>query len=445
MSVDNFNRNQNLEEQRRRKAENFRLNIQDDYDVDGTERFYDDSSELTSYSGEDVKEQIERESKKSLKRKRRAEKRELKAKNKHNRRIFRWLWIISVVIVGAMLSMFIITGMNDLLAINRTSSDTVKVQIPKDPTLEQVTDILVEKNVIDKPIYFKMFAKLTKADDDFSQGTYELRKNMDYQAIITNLEGSSSRVDTVSVTIIEGQNIIEIADTLIEEGALDDRDKFLELCNSDTFDKDFDFISDIKNADDRYYKLEGYLYPDKYEFYANEDAENVIYKFLNNYESKINEKQEFRGYDDTYTIKKMIEKSGTSYSLDEIMRIASIIQAEAANVDDMYYISSILHNRLDADSSMGVSNLGLDSTKYYPYRTASDVPESAGSNYTSKYDTYEKTGLPAGAICNPGMDAIKAALAPEDTSYYFFCHDSDGTAYYASTLYEHNANLELIE
>lgn len=442
MSVDNYNNPSSLEEQRRRRAENFRLNIQDSYD-DVPE--YDEPSELNSYSGQEVKAQIERESKKSMKRKKKAEKKELKAKNKHNRRIFRWMWIVSVVIVGAMLSMFIIVGMNDLLAVNRTSSDKVTITIPKNPTLDEVTKLLEDNNLIDEPLYFKMFATVTKSADDFSQGTYELRKNMDYQAILTNLQSSSSRTDTVFVTIIEGQSVLEIAQTLIDGNALDDKDKFLELCSSDNFDKDFDFLKAIDNSDDRYYKLEGYLYPDKYEFYVNEDPEKIIYKFLNNFESKINEKQEFSGYDGTYTVQKMIEESGTSYSLDEIMRIASIIQAEAADKEDMYYISSILHNRLSADSSMGVSNLGLDSTKYYPYRSESDLPESQKSNYVSKYDTYDNSGLPAGPICNPGMEAIKAAICPNDTGYYFFCHDSDGTAYYASTLYEHNLNLGRIE
>ncbi len=442
MSVDNYNNPSSLEEQRRRRAENFRLNIQDSYD-DVPE--YDEPSELNSYSGQEVKAQIERESKKSMKRKKKAEKKELKAKNKHNRRIFRWMWIVSVVIVGAMLSMFIIVGMNDLLAVNRTSSDKVTITIPKNPTLDEVTKLLEDNNLIDEPLYFKMFATVTKSADDFSQGTYELRKNMDYQAILTNLQSSSSRTDTVFVTIIEGQSVLEIAQTLIDGNALDDKDKFLELCSSDNFDKDFDFLKAIDNSDDRYYKLEGYLYPDKYEFYVNEDPEKIIYKFLNNFESKINEKQEFSGYDGTYTVQKMIKESGTSYSLDEIMRIASIIQAEAADKEDMYYISSILHNRLSADSSMGVSNLGLDSTKYYPYRSESDLPESQKSNYVSKYDTYDNSGLPAGPICNPGMEAIKAAICPNDTGYYFFCHDSDGTAYYASTLYEHNLNLGRIE
>ena len=111
----------------------------------------------------------------------------------------------------------------------------------------------------------------------------------------------------------------------------------------------------------------------------------------------------------------------------------------------MYYISSILHNRLTADSSLGVSSLGLDSTKFYPYRSLEDVPENDRSTYKSRYDTYDRKGLPYGPICNPGMDARIAALNPNSSDYYFFCHDSKGQAYYASTLEQQNANLEYIE
>ena len=203
-----------FEEQRRRKAANFHLMIQDNYDDEGSDAVESEPAELNSYSGQDVKAQIERESRHALKKKMRAEKKELKAKNKKNRRIFRLMWIASVLLVGAMTAVFIITGMNDLLAINRTSADTVKIQIPKDPTLDQIGDILKENDIIEQPFYFKLFAKLTKSDNDFTQGTYELSKNMDYQAIITNLEGSSSRTDTVEVTLIEGLNVVEIADKL---------------------------------------------------------------------------------------------------------------------------------------------------------------------------------------------------------------------------------------
>ena len=422
------------------KAESFHLNIQDNYDDDGSFS-YDEPEELNSYSGQDVKEQIARESKNALKKRKKAKKKELKLKNKRNRRVFRWMWVISVVIVGAMLSVYIITGMNDLLAINRQDSSTIMVEIPENPTLDEVAQTLEKNGVIDEISYFKMFAMLTKSDEGFTQGTYEMRKNMDYEAIINYLMSSGNRTDTVSVMITEGENVLEVAQTLKENGVLSETDKFLELCSSDNFDEDFSFLKDIKNGSDRYYKLEGYLYPDTYEFYKNEDAENVIYKFLNNYEMKITEKQDVRGYDKLTTVKKMVEESNSGYTLDEVMIIASIIQAEAANTDDMYNVSSILHNRLEASADLGVSNLGLDSTKFYPYRNADNAPD----NFVSKYDTYDEAGLPEGPICNPGMEAIKAALNPNSTSYYYFCHDSEGNAYYASTIYEHNANLEYIE
>lgn len=442
MGVDNYNETEKmLEEQRRRRAEQFRLNIENNSE----EPDWDDTnSELNSFSGEDVKEQLERSSKKALKKLKKEEKKAQKLKDKHNRRIFNLMWLVSVVIVGVMAAMFIITGMNDMLAINRTDSGTVQVDIPENPTLETVTAALVHKGIIDEPSYFKLYAKLTKADDDFTQGSYEMRKNMDYEAIVNYLLSSSNRTDTVSVTILEGQNVLEIANTLIEQGALNDREGFLQLLNSDDFDEDFDFLAAITNKADRYYKLEGYLYPDTYEFYLNENPKAIIYKFLNNYEQKIHEKQEVSGYSKKTTVVKMAEEQKSEYSFDDIMIIASIIQAEAANADDMYVISSVLHNRLESGAYMGVETLGLDSTQFYPYRTAKDVPASEGSNYSSKYETYTHAGLPAGEICSPGMEAILAALNPSSTGYYYFCHDKQGNAYYASTLYEQEANLEYI-
>ena len=446
MSLDNYDETEKMiEEQRRKKVEQFRLNIDEsNFDENGEKFSYDEQPELNSYSGQDVKERMARDSKQVLKQRKKEEKKMLKGKNRRNRRTFRIIWVVSVVIVGAMMSVFIISGMNDMLAINRPDPSTVNINIPKNPTVDDIADLLEKNGVIDQASYFKMFAAITKSTDGFMQGTYKIRKNMDYEAIINYLM-SNSRTDIISVTITEGQNILEIADTLKEKGTLSDTDKFLELCNSDQFDDDFSFLKEIKNGDDRYFKLEGYLYPDTYEFYKNENPEDVIYRFLNNYETKLGEKQDVEGYDNLITVRKMIDENNRGYSVDQVMTIASIIQAEAAYTDDMYYISSILHNRLTANADLGVSNLGLDSTKFYPYRSAGGVPDGTGDDYTSKYDTYSKPGLPAGPICNPGMEAIKAALNPKDTNYYFFCHDKDGNAYYAATINEHNANLESIE
>ncbi len=439
MEKTNDDRN-NFDEQRRKKAENFRLNIADEGDAKDSSA--GSSQEINSYSGQDVKEQIARESQKSLRKRKREQKKELRKRNRRNRRIFRVMWIISVILIGVMVSTYVVTGMNDLLAINRPDNTEVSVKIPEDPTLDSVTDALVRNGVIKEGSYFKMFASLTKSADDFSEGTYQLRKNMDYQAILTNLGGKSSRIDTVEVTIIEGMNVIEIADKLVEKGALNDKQKFLDYCASDKFDEDFDFLREIKNSGERYYKLEGYLYPDKYEFYHNDDPVSIIYKFLNNFEKKLYTKQAFDNYEKLYSINKMISKTNSQYTLDQILTIASIVQAEAANKEDMYVISSVIRNRLESDVDMGVMNLSLDSTKFYPYRSAEALPAAAGKNFKSRYDTYTLMGLPPGPICNPGNEAIKAALLPSSTGYYYFCHDKDGQAYYASTIEEHEANLE---
>ena len=430
-----------LEEQRRKKVKNFKLNIQNDiYDEPAVLDENVEPEELTSYSGEDVKQKMAKDSKHALKKKKKEEKKLAKAKNKKNKSIFRLFWFVAVLIIGSMFGMFAVTGINDMLAVNRTEDTKVKIEIPENPDLDVVTTVLVENNVIEEELFFKLFAIVTKSDDEFTQGTYEIATNKDYEAIINFLLSTSNRQDTVTVTIPEGLNVREIANTLKDNGAISDTDKFLELCNSDHFDDDYDFIKAIPNKEDRYYKLEGYLYPDTYLFYKNQDPEDVIYTFLNNFESRYEDKQEVKGYDKRVEIDKMVEES--EYSLDEIMIIASIIQAEAANKEDMYYISSIIHNRLEADVDMGVSNLGLDSTRFYPYRTKEDVPEDVRDTYVSSYDTYDKAGLPTGEICNPGIYAILAALNPNDTDYYFFCHDSDGNAHYASDIYEHNLNLE---
>ncbi len=436
---------QNLEEKRRQKAKSFTLNIQDDIYDESAKTENNEPEELNSYSGEDVKEQMAKNSKQALKKKKKIDKKLSKAKNKRNRRVFRVIWLVSVIIVGAMAGMFFVAGIDDMLAINRTEEKNVRIEIPANPNLDTVATVLEKNNIIDDKNYFKLFAKFTKADDDFTQGTYDIKTNLDYEAIINFLLSSVNRTDTVEVTIPEGRNVLEIAKLLKEKGALADEDKFLELCNSNHFDDEYSFLKDITNADDRYYKLEGYLYPDTYTFYENEDAENVIYRFLNNYESKLTEKQDVPGYDKVTTIEDMLKKNRSDYTLDQVMIVASIIQSEAADTDDMYYISSIIYNRLNADEDMGVKYLGLDSTKFYPYRTQTDIPEDARDTFESSYDTYSKEGLPAGEICNPGMNAIIAALNPKDTNYYFFCHDKDGNAYYASTIYEHNENLANIE
>ena len=381
------------------------------------------------------------ETKNHIKAKHKAQKKEKKYIDRQNRRRFRIIWWVSVALVGVTLALFMMVGVGDMLAMNRQTDKEVTISIPENPKLSDVSAELERKGVIKESGFFEMYAKLTK-NETFSQGDYKIKTNMDYEAIINYLGSMQNRTDTIKITIPEGMSVQEIAAYLVKKGVLSSPDHFLELCASEYFDEDYAFVKH-KNDSKRYYKLEGYLFPDTYECYKNERAELTITRMLDNYEYRTTNDQNVDGYSKAVNIEKLVKKD-KKYDMNEILTLASIIQAEAASVEDMYNVSSILRNRLEYDVDYGVSKLGLDSTKYYPYRSRSAVPKDQRKNYKSRYDTYTKDGLPPGPICNPGMQAILAAIYPNDTNYLFFCHAKDGTPYYAATLEEHQYNLTLI-
>ena len=126
--------------------------------------------------------------------------------------------------------------------------------------------------------------------------------------------------------------------------------------------------------------------------------------------------------------------------MDEIIIIASIIQREAGNAEQMPLVSSVIHNRLN--HSVSYPTLGCDATSNYIEKYVKpNVTSAQAQTYLSYYDTSSIKGLPAGPICNPGIDAIEAALYPEQTNYYYFCHDNSGQIYLAETNAEHDRNL----
>lgn len=497
-----------LEASRRKKINSFKLKI-DDIDDDSNDDIifpdddeYGDDSEdampslgfdIPSRSDEDNERVSEREEEKRRKKALKAERMRKKKKAKKNGCVFRVVWLVLVLILGVFLAEFLLVGINDLLGRNRGEEEKIIISVPKDANINEIAEILSEDGVINSEKYFKLYAKMTKDDDIvFTQGSYEMKNNMDYEAIINYLQSNSNRVDTVEIRFTEGMTVLEIADKLAQNGVCD-KDEFLKLCNSDEFDEDFPFLSTNRpKVGQTYYKLEGYLFPDTYEFYKGENPTTTIYRFLNNYEMRMyytkqrieikdtDEDEYNQGpqakldeygnvmYDDDgnviyetdtdkrktkkyekLTIEEQAAKKGMT--MDDLLILASMIQSEAANTEDMYNISSVFHNRLSTLSNDGYSAFGeyirgmLDSdpTMYYPYKK-NTVPDK----FESTYNTYKTAGLPAGPVCCPGMDAIKAALYPNDTNYYYFCHkaateDSGAVPYYASTSGDHQYNLAL--
>ncbi len=501
---DELNSNDELEKldtNRHKKVDSFNLNISD-FDDDEDIIFRDEiDDEIEELGGGVTEEDLDnfavparqvdddddkkipsrRESEKRRREALKAEKKRKKKKAKKNGCVFRVVWAVMVIILGVFLAEFLLVGINDLLGRNREveldedgneKQTTIIIQIPEDADLDTVAKILHENGVISSESYFKMYSKVTKHGMSFNKGSYEMKNDMDYEAIINYLQSDLNRVDTVTLQFTEGMTVMEIADKL-EENEVCNKELFLELCNSDEFDEDFTFLSDgRKNVDKTYYKLEGYLFPDTYEFYKGENAKTTIYRFLNDYEARMyytkyrieikeddtvdeygnttsdSKKKKTKKYE-KLTIEEQAKKQGMT--MDEVMILASMIQAEAASTDDMKVISSIFHNRLDTLDNSGYTafgeningTLGSDPTIYYPYKKS-----TAPANFEGTYNTYKIKGLPAGADCNPGLDAIEAAIYPDDTTYYFFCHkaateDEGAKAYYASTMAEHEYNMSL--
>ena len=330
-----------------------------------------------------------------------------------------------VILVSLTLASYLIGGSNDFLGVDRTDSE-VEVTIPENVTQDQLTDILYKSHAIDKPEFFSLFCKFTTEMEYFEPGTYTIKTNYDYKQLVNTLQSGPDLGEEITVMFREGITVQQLA-ALLEENGLHTADEILEACNSSDYDGYSD-VAAITNTSDRYYKLEGYLFPDTYQFFENDTVESILDRFLNNFENKLTDEMR----DD-------IAKSG--YTTDQIITLASIIQAEAADTKDMYKVSAVLHNRLESGAEHDIYTLDCDSTVYYPYKTANDAPEG----FVSSYSTYDNNGLPAGPICNPGLDAIMAAIYPSTSddcrNAYYFCHDSNGKAYYASTMDDHLMNM----
>ncbi len=349
-------------------------------------------------------------------------------KNKQNEQsigcLKAFLYAVSVLLVSGILSYFIVVGGLDYTGLNR-SERVVDITVPEGASTKTIAEMLKEEGLIEQSFVFRMYAKFTGADSKWQPGDFSVSPNMGYKLLVQNLQAAKAR-DTVTILIPEGFTIDKIAKRLEENGVCTATDFYHAVTEVD-YSEDYDFIKDsmeTEGYESRIYKLEGFLFPDTYEFYENCSGETVVRKLLDNFEARL----------DT-TIRSAM--SARDITMDELIILASIVQGEAATKDDMEKVSRVLYNRLN--DPVNFPKLQCDSTRDY-------IKKLAGSTTIDvtnvAYDTYEKDGLPVGAINNPGLDAIKAVLLPSEessvTDCYFFATDYDtGKTYFSKTYDQH--------
>ncbi len=336
------------------------------------------------------------------------------------------IYAVVVLVLAGLLAYVLIVGGLDFTGLTRDNV-TVDITVPAGATTEDVAQILEENGLIDEPLIFRVYAKLTKADGKWQPGGFSLQPDMGYQLLVQNLQTMKER-KTVKVTIPEGFTVYQIAERLENKGVCTTVEFYRALGEGDY--SDYDFITELDTVDPedyaaRYYKLEGYLFPDTYEFYAGCSGETAVRKLLDGFDMRL----------DTALRSAMKAKGLT---MDELIIIASIVQGEAASKNDMEKVARVLWNRME--NADVYPKLQCDSTRDYVTDMIGADSSIAISN--AAYDTYTREGLPVGAINNPGLDAIKAVLTPSEDEKilkcYFFATDySTGTTYFSETYERH--------
>lgn len=229
----------------------------------------------------------------------------------------------------------------------------------------------------------------------------------------TSVNGIS---DTVRVTIPEGYSVAQTFNLLVSKGVCASTDYLYQAATDYKFSEEDAAFYGILPNENRCFQLEGYLYPDTYEFYRLSSGTSVIKKLVSNTRTKFTE-------DDRL----LAENLG--YTLDEIITIASLVEKEIGDHNQMPTVSSVIHNRLD----IGMK-LELDASFYYLDNYLRPYINGDIHRFDDFYYTYTCPALPAGPICNPGKAAIQAALHPAQTDYLFFYSDADGI-YHFSAVY----------
>ena len=289
--------------------------------------------------------------------------------------------------------------------------------------MEKIAAELKEKGLIEYDWFFRLFCKFYHADTKVTEGTFTLNTDMDYMALIRNMRTTGGSAVTVDVSIPEGYSVAQIIELLAENG-VGTVEKLTDVAANYEFDQsNYPFMNneDLGNVS----RLEGYLFPDTYNFYVGGQPELAFAAMLRNFNTKVYNNEDFS---DLF--------NESSYTLDEILTIASLVERETDG-SDREKIASVIYNRLENAGETGYL-LQIDAALVYA--AGRPITQADYTDLNSPYNLYQHTGLPPTPIANPGIASIRAALQPEDTDYYFYVLMGDKHVF-SETLSQHNKNV----
>ncbi len=292
----------------------------------------------------------------------------------------------------------------------------VTITVGQGQSLMEIAQTLKDNDVISSKYLFVIKAKLSGNTANLKYGDFVLNSDMSYDEIIKELTTGGAKKETVTLTIPEGYSA-EMIGAKCEDIGICTKDEFLAALSDDY---DYDFIKKIPKEDVKY-PLQGFLFPSTYEIYADSTAHDVVDTLLAEFE-----KQYPGSFDDIY----------------DIITMASLVERETKLDSERKTIAGVIQNRINKDML-----LQIDASVVYAITDGMydvDMVYFKDLETKSKYNTYKYTGLPAGPICNPGLESIEAALSPEKHAYLYYHTDEikkDGSHIFTKTFDEHTSTM----
>ena len=338
--------------------------------------------------------------------------------------------LISLLLVIIIISCVFNTVNSKMFApVDTNNNEPVMLVVGSGSSMSAVASKLQKMGLINSKWGIKLLADFTNRSGKVKAGEYILDRTMSANEILEILTQPSPVRLTVTVTITEGMNLESIAKLLQEKEVIENAQSFLEQCNDLTAFESFSFVSGLKNRQSVRYQLEGYLFPDTYNFYVGSSNASVINTLLTRFSG-------------VFTPDMQAKAEQMGMSMNEVITLASIVQSEGLT-KDFNKISAVFHNRLKADMT-----LGSDVCVQYAINKKKLVLTAEELNVDSLYNTHKNKGLPPGPICSPGKKAIEAVLSPDadiiNGKYYYFTltDPATGELAFSKTYEEH---LRIVE
>lgn len=354
----------------------------------------------------------------------RARREEPAKRGRHHRRRFPWVAVIMLVCIAVVVLAVTQIGRNWLVPANANDTQIVEVEIPEGTPVSTMGDILEEQGLIRSSSAFSLLVRVQGAAANLQAGVHDLSPSMTMPEIVAALQEGAEEAGLLKVTVNEGLTVDQIAEVVADSTSYS-AENFLNLMTNQEFlaqlVQQYPILTDSYNNPNVRYVLEGYLFPATYDVAQGETLESLVTQMVD----KTNE----------VLSKYQADIDASSYSLQDIMSIASLVEKEGQTTEDRKLIAGVFYNRLE--QGMPIQS---DISVLYALGTHKEMVTYDDLEVDSPYNLYTNAGLPPGPMNSPSEDAIAAALEPTDNDYlYFYANLKTGEVFYTDNYEQHQA------